>query len=93
LTEARPGWASARSAGAGTAERPGTLIGPYKLLEQIGEGGFGMVFMAEEQALALMDHPRPQSVRFGRPGGSGMTLQSAKAATENRALASLARKR
>src|SRR5262245_9422544 len=25
-------------------ERPGTVIGPYKLLEQIGEGGFGVVF-------------------------------------------------
>jgi WD40 repeat protein/serine/threonine protein kinase len=69
------------------AEGPGTVIGPYKLLEQIGEGGFGVVFMAdqrhpvrrrvalkiikpgmdtrqvlarfkaEQQALALMDHP------------------------------------
>jgi serine/threonine protein kinase len=29
-------------------ERPGTLLGPYKLLEQIGEGGFGVVFMAEQ---------------------------------------------
>jgi serine/threonine protein kinase len=69
------------------AEEPGTVIGPYKLIEQIGEGGMGTVwmaqqtepvrrlvalklikagmdsrqviarFVAERQALALMDHP------------------------------------
>jgi hypothetical protein len=29
-------------------EGPGTRIGPYKLLQQIGEGGMGTVFMAEQ---------------------------------------------
>src|SRR5262245_27598012 len=32
------------------AERAGTVIGPYKLLQQIGEGGMGTVFMAEQAA-------------------------------------------
>jgi serine/threonine protein kinase len=30
-------------------ERPGTVIGPYKLLEEIGDGGMGVVFLAEQQ--------------------------------------------
>ena len=30
------------------SERPGTVIGPYKLLQQIGEGGMGTVFLAEQ---------------------------------------------
>ena len=32
-----------------SAERRGTQIGPYKLLEQIGEGGMGVVYLAEQQ--------------------------------------------
>jgi serine/threonine protein kinase len=45
-------------------ERPGTVIGPYKLLEQIGEGGFGVVFLAEQQ------HPvrRKVALKVLKPG-------------------------
>jgi serine/threonine protein kinase/tetratricopeptide (TPR) repeat protein len=44
--------AAPRSATDGFAalkEGPGTRIGPYKLLQLIGEGGFGSVFMAEQE--------------------------------------------
>ncbi len=46
------------------AERPGTVIGPYKLMEQIGEGGMGLVFVAEQQ------HPvrRKVALKIIKPG-------------------------
>src|SRR5262249_41479714 len=46
------------------AEGPGTVIGPYKLMEQIGEGGFGLVFVAEQQ------HPvrRKVALKIVKPG-------------------------
>ena len=30
-------------------EKPGDNIGPYKLLQQIGEGGCGVVYMGEQE--------------------------------------------
>jgi serine/threonine protein kinase len=32
------------------AEHAGAVVGPYKLLEPIGEGGFGVVYLAEQTA-------------------------------------------
>jgi serine/threonine protein kinase/Flp pilus assembly protein TadD len=45
-------------------EHPGTVIGPYKLMEQIGEGGMGLVFVAEQQ------HPvrRKVALKVIKPG-------------------------
>ena len=81
------GWAASTIKLDPILEHPGSIIGRYKLLEKIGEGGMGIVYMAEQrepvvrkvalkiikvgmdtrqviarfeaeqQALALMDHP------------------------------------
>src|SRR5690606_30419127 len=34
---------------AATAEGPGSWVGPYKLLQQIGQGGMGTVYMAQQE--------------------------------------------
>jgi serine/threonine protein kinase len=41
-------WTAATEAISPLVEAVGTVIGPYKLLQQIGEGGMGVVFMAEQ---------------------------------------------
>jgi len=46
------------------AERPGTAIGPYTLLEQIGEGGFGIVYIAVQEAPVR----RQVALKIVRPG-------------------------
>src|SRR5262245_57885223 len=45
-------------------EAPGMVVGPYKLLERIGEGGFGVVFLAEQT------HPvrRKVALKVLKPG-------------------------
>jgi eukaryotic-like serine/threonine-protein kinase len=45
-------------------ERPGSTIGPYRLLEQIGEGGFGIVYMAEQ----LQPVRRKVALKIIKPG-------------------------
>ena len=41
--EGAPSGAQARA-----TEGPGTVIGPYRLQEEIGEGGFGVAYVAEQ---------------------------------------------
>jgi WD40 repeat protein/serine/threonine protein kinase len=61
----RPAVGSAATAAEpAVGERLGTLIGPYKLLEQVGEGGMGLVFVAAQQ------HPvrRKVALKIIKPG-------------------------
>jgi serine/threonine protein kinase/Tfp pilus assembly protein PilF len=48
----------------GLHERPGTVIGPYRLVEQIGEGGMGLVFVAEQ----LYPVRRQVALKLIKPG-------------------------
>ena len=50
--------------GDGPSGDVGTAIGPYKLMEQIGEGGFGLVFVAEQ----LSPVRRKVAIKVIKPG-------------------------
>ena len=41
------------------------MIGPYKLMEQIGEGGFGLVFVAEQQQPIRRSGPEDHQAGHG----------------------------
>jgi serine/threonine protein kinase/Tfp pilus assembly protein PilF len=62
----RPLFAASSSAAAPAAEAPGTVLGPYRLLQVIGEGGMGTVFMAEQS------HPvqRRVALKVLKPGAA-----------------------
>jgi hypothetical protein len=46
--EARPTLAYSNGDAGPPAEGPGTVVGPYTLIERIGEGGMGIVYLAEQ---------------------------------------------
>lgn len=74
-----PSAAASTEAGSDTAtqviigEKPGDQIGHYKLLQQIGEGGVGVVFMAEQES------PRSAACRPKSPeAGDGHQIRHRK---------------
>ncbi|MHC5542694.1 serine/threonine-protein kinase, partial [Singulisphaera rosea] len=64
------------------AEAPGSRIGPYKLLQQIGEGGMGVVYMADQESPVR----RKVAIKIIKPGmGSAQVV--ARFEAERQALA------
>ncbi|PWU20463.1 MAG: serine/threonine protein kinase [Verrucomicrobia bacterium] len=49
VTSKTPNEAARLMQAAPLTERPGDVIGNYKLLQEIGQGGFGVVYMAQQQ--------------------------------------------
>ena len=50
-------------------EAPGTVIGPYKLLESIGEGGMGVVYLADQRQPVRRNVALNYQARHGHEAG------------------------
>lgn len=65
--------------------KPGAQLGPYKILEEIGEGGFGCVLKAKHKDIGrLVALKTLKSKRRGRPGDRKRLIQEARAANKLR---------
>src|SRR6266404_8135569 len=53
-----------------SGEKPGDCVGRYKLLQQIGEGGCGVVFMAEQEEPVR----RKVAIKIVKPGMDTKTV-------------------
>lgn len=76
------GWLTSIPRESGYVEKPGTVIGPYHLIEQIGEGGFGLVFVAEQREPVQ----RQVALKVIKPGMDSREIM-ARFAVERQALA------
>jgi serine/threonine-protein kinase len=80
-----PGVAALLLDGEADEMRPGTLLGPYRVVRPLGRGGMGAVYLAEDTRLA-----RPVTVKVLRPGEVADEQRRRRLQREARAAAALA---
>ncbi|MFC1633570.1 protein kinase [Planctomycetota bacterium] len=62
--EKKPFFSALSSSYSNPAEKPGSQIGPYKLVRILGEGGYGVVYLAEQQ-VPVRRHVALKIVKLG----------------------------